>query len=273
MFVVIRVMILMLALSLAALQAQDARVADVAWRLQTANAALCPGERVNGVAVQARSQFAEDVGLGDRPVVAAVAAGSAAAKAGLRAGDEVLAVGGQATPVVAKGAGYAPVAATEAMLTGEMLNLQIRRGQMQQSVSFRPEAGCASVVQIIPGRRINAQADGRYVQINAGIIDFVTSDTELAAVVAHELAHNILKHRAKKTPSKQAEYEADQLSVALVARAGYRIDAVLPFWTRFEKRTSPGLFSDGTHPGSKKRLAALAAAVADLEASQSRFRR
>lgn len=269
MFVVIRAMILMLALSLAALQAQDTRVADVAWRLQTTNAALCPGERANGVAVQARSQFAEDVGLGDRPVIAAVAAGSAAAKAGLRVGDEVLAVGGQATPVVSKGAGYAPVAATEAMLGGEMLGLQIRRGQVLQSLSFRPDAGCASVVQIIPGRRINAQADGRYVQINAAMMNFVTNDNELAAVIAHELAHNILKHRAKKTPSKQAEYEADRLSIALVARARFDVGAVVPFWTRFEKRTSPGLFSDGTHPGTKKRLAALNAAVADFEASQA----
>lgn len=266
-------MIMMLALSLAALQTQDSRVADVAWRLQTANAALCPGGRFSGIAVQARSQFAGDVGLGDRPVVAAVASGSAASRAGLRAGDVLLAAGDKPTPVVSKGAGYAPVAATEAMIEGDAVTLQVRRDSALQSIAFRPDAGCPSRVQIIPGRRINAQADGRYVQINAGMIDFVANDDELAAVIAHELAHNILKHREKKTPSRQAEYEADQLSVALVARAGYRIDAVLPFWTRFEKRTSPGLFSDGTHPGSKKRLAALAAAVADLEASQSRFRR
>jgi beta-barrel assembly-enhancing protease len=159
------------------------------------------------------------------------------------------------------------------MLGGEVLNVQIRRGAVLQSLSFKPDAGCAAVVQIIPGRRINAQADGRYVQINAAMIDFVANDNELAAVIAHELAHNILKHRAKKTPSKQAEYEADRLSIALVARAGFDVGTVVPFWTRFEKRTSPGLFSDGTHPGTKKRLAALNAAVADFEASQPLFRR
>jgi beta-barrel assembly-enhancing protease len=256
-------MIILFALSLAALQAQDARVADVAWRLQTANAALCPGGRVNGIAVQARSQFAGDVELGDRPVVAAVASGSAAARAGLRAGDELLAVGGQATPVVAKRAGYAPVAATEEMIEGDAVKLQIRRGNVQQSIAFRPDAGCPSRVQIVPGRRINAQADGRFVQINAAMIDFVANDDELAAVVAHELAHNILKHREEKTPSRQAEYEPDRLSVALVSRAGFDTGAVIPFWTRFEKRTNAGIFADGTHPGAKKRLAALAAAIAE----------
>jgi beta-barrel assembly-enhancing protease len=254
---------------MAALRAQDARVADVAWRLQTANAALCPDGRVNGVAVQAQSQFADDVGLGDRPVVAAVAMGSAAAKAGLRAGDVLLAADGQPMPVANKGAGYAPVAATEAILERDAVTLQVRRDDAVQSIVFHADAGCPSRVQIVPGRRINAQADGRYVQINAGMIDFVANDDELAAVVAHELAHNILKHRDKKTPSKQAEYEADRLSIALVVRAGFDVGAVVPFWTRFEKKTSPGLFSDGTHPGTKKRLAALNAAIADFESSQA----
>ena len=260
---------ILLALSLAVLQAQDARVADVSWRLQSANAALCQGERAHGIAVQARSQFSGEVGLGDRPVVAAVARGSAAARAGLRGGDVVLSVNGQVTPTVSKRAGYAPVAATEAMLVGDALTLKVTRAGAVQTLTFAPEAGCASIAQIIPGRRINAQADGRYIQINAGMMDFVTSDDELAAVITHELAHNILKHRVKKTPSKQAEYEADALSVSLFARAGYDLGALLPFWTRFEKRTSPGLFSDGTHPGTKRRLAAINAAVAELEASQA----
>ena len=88
------------------------------------------------------------------------------------------------------------------------------------------------------------------------------TDDALAAVLAHELAHNILRHNALKTPSKQAEYEADALSVRLVARAGYDLGAVLPFWEALRKRTDYGIFSDGTHPGWRKRIAALAAAVA-----------
>jgi beta-barrel assembly-enhancing protease len=256
----------------ASLQAEDARLVTLSWRLQTANAALCPGQRVIGMTIHARSQYARDVqrqlALGDRPVVAAVAAGSAVDRAGVHVGDIVMAVDGRDTPTVAENAGYAPIGATVAMLETYQNTLTIQRGDMVKTVSPAPEKGCASWIQIVPGRSINAQADGRYVQINAGMLDFVANDDELATVVAHELAHNVLKHRAMKTRSRQAEYEADRLGVWLMARAGYTIDAVLPFWTRFEKRTNAGIFADGTHPSSKKRLAAIAAAVAALKAQR-----
>jgi beta-barrel assembly-enhancing protease len=256
------------------LQREDARLETIAWRFQTGNSAACPGQHVTGFSVHARSQYPRDMQgqlpMLDRPVVAAVASGSAAARAGLRAGDVLLAIGGRPTPQVSADAGYKPVGDTEAMVdaAGATISLVIRREDVASTVSFTPDKGCASRVQVIPGRSINARADGRYVQINAGMLDFVRNDDELAAVVAHELAHNILKHQAKKTPSKQAEYEADRLSVALVARAGYSVDEVVPFWTRFEARTNAGIFADGTHPSAKKRIAALTATVDEFKSGQ-----
>lgn len=251
------------------LQLQDARLASLAWRLQTANAALCPGQYVSGLTIHARSQYRDGGGLGDRVAVAAVAPGSAADRAGVEAGDVLLAVDGAATPVVARDAGYAPVGGTEAMLDKARQTLRIARKGIEKTVALSPDHGCQSWVQVVSGRKINAQADGRYVQINTATIDFIENDDELAIVAAHEMAHNILQHRAKHTPSKQAEYEADALSVSMVARAGYRIGAIMPFWTRFEKRTNAGLFADGTHPSSRNRLAALSRAIADFEASQA----
>jgi beta-barrel assembly-enhancing protease len=260
--------------SIARLQTEDARLATLAWRIQTANALACPGQHATEFSVHARSQYPRDVQgqlpILDRPVVAAVAQGSAAARAGLRVGDVLLAVDGRDTPLVAGDAGYTPVGDTEAMIDAARatISLTIRREGVSSTVSFTRDKGCASRVQVIPGRSINARADGRYVQINAGMLDFVRNDDELAAVVAHELAHNILKHQTRKTPSKQAEYEADRLSVALVVRAGYRIDAIVPFWTRFEARTNAGIFADGTHPSKKKRIAALTAAVNEFKYGQ-----
>ena len=262
--------------SLTRLRAEDARLATIGWRLQTANAGRCPGQHVIGITVDALSQYPRDVqaklALTDRPGVAAVAQGSAAERATLKAGDILMSINRQPTPVVTPKAGYAPIGATETMLDkaadGKAILLEIQREGVAKTVELTPDAGCASHIQIIPGRSINAQADGRYVQINAAMLDFVANDDELATIVAHELAHNISRHIALKTPSKQSEYEADRLGVALMVRAGFNIDAVVPFWTRFEKRTNAGIFADGTHPSSKKRLAAVAAAVAEWKYGQ-----
>ena len=264
--------------SLDRLRAEDARLATIGWRLQTANAALCPGQYVTGLSVDAKSQYPKamqaNLALTDRPGVAAVARGSAAESAALKVGDVLIAINGQPTPTVTPKSGYAPVGVTETMLDkaadGKTIQIEIKRDGITKPITLTPDKGCASHIQIIPGRSINAQADGGYVQINAAMLDFVNSDDELATIVAHELAHNILRHITLNTPSKQAEYEADRLGVALMVRAGYNIDAILPFWTRFEKRTNAGIFADGTHPSRKKRLAAVTAAVSEWKYGQPR---
>jgi beta-barrel assembly-enhancing protease len=269
--------------SLTRLQAEDARVAAISWRMQTANVALCPEKaKISGLSLHALSQYraaqrlaaSAQFGLTNHIGISAVAPGSAAARAGLQAGDTLLVIDGQPTPDVAPDMGYAPVAQSEAMLEAALAKsamiVEIQRPTgTEERIELTGDPGCASRVQIVAGSAINAQADGRYVQLNAKMLEFVASDDELATIIGHELAHNILRHRALKTPSKQAEYAADRLGVWLMARAGYDVEAVVPFWTRFEKRTNAGIFADGTHPSSKKRLAAVAVAVAELKAQRA----
>jgi beta-barrel assembly-enhancing protease len=267
--------------SLTRLRDEDARVANIAWRLQTANAAFCTNKaNLSGLSVQALSQYPKhqqlaakaQLGLNRHVAVAAVVSDSPAARAGLMAGDAILAINNAETPVVLGGDGYAPVGKVEEMLDAAFLQkevkLRLSRASVAHDVTLSGQPGCASRVQIIAGKSINAGADGHYVQINARMLDFVQSDDELAVVIGHELAHNIRRHKVLKTPSKQAEYEADALGAWLVARAGYDVKAVLPFWTRFEDRTNAGVFADGTHPPKKKRLAAIAAVIADIDAKQ-----
>ena len=269
--------------SLTRLQIEDARVAAISWRLQTANVALCPQKAaISGLSLHALSQYlpaqraaaSAQFGLADRVGIAAVAWGSAADRAGVKAGDILLAIEGEPTPLVAPDAGYAPVGRAETLLESALTKppmiVTIQHSDSREArVALSGDAACASRIQIVAGSTINAQADGRYVQINAKMLEFVNSDDELATIMAHELAHNILRHIALKTPSKQAEYAADHMGVWLMARAGYDVDAVIPFWTRFEKRTNAGIFADGTHPSSKKRLAGVAAAVAAFKAQRA----
>lgn len=255
-----------------ALVQADVRVATIGDRL--ARAGACPGQvAAPGLILQDAAQYSgrdraaarTALGLADAPTVVAVVPDSAAARAGLRAGDIVLSVDGVSMAEPVSGNAYARVGRVESLIDAASRSgatrIRVRRIAVNVDAMLSPVAGCATRFQIVPNARINAQADGTYVQVFTGMVDFVRDDDELAAVLAHELAHNILRHRVDGTPSKQAEYEADRLSVSLVARAGFRVDAIVPFWTRFEKRTSAGIFADGTHPSPAKRLAALRAAV------------
>jgi beta-barrel assembly-enhancing protease len=257
------------------------RVATVGARLaRAAGADLCPGQHLStsGLVVQDAAQYSaatrDDarlaLGLGDGPTVVGIAAGVTAQ--GVQVGDVIAAVNGVAIATKPRAGAYARVAQVEDAIegaSGPQIMLDVLRGGTAQRVALSPVEGCRSRFQIVRGGLGTTQADGRYVQISDGMMALGATDDGLAAVVAHELSHNILRHNELKTASKQAEYEADALSVRLVARAGYDLDAVLPFWESLRKRSDYGIFADGSHPGWRKRIAALAAAVSSAKEAAS----
>jgi hypothetical protein len=270
----------------------DARVAQVAWRLQTANVALCPTHApLPGLSLQMRDQYGPadraGTGLGDYPTLSAVVPGSAAAKAGLKVGDAIASIDGVAMPPATKGkATFDTVGKAEAQLATAMAKGQITLTLAdKRTVSLTADQGCASEVQLLPQKGLNAGADGQVVQIGGKLYDFAANDDELAAVIAHELAHNFLGHRAQMNEQgvstglfaglgkngaklRQVEFEADRLSVWLVARAGYRVEALAPFWARLGQRAGI-LISDGTHPGFKERVRRIEAAVSEVTSQQA----
>jgi beta-barrel assembly-enhancing protease len=285
---------------LAALAAEDARVATVAWRLQTAGIGLCRDEaRLAGFTVHSLGQYApgdrarvaDAYRIDARPAVLAVVPGSAAAKAGLRAGDVLASIGGKATAAtLPRGASYAVTAWAEDAIEGALargaLSLVVSRSGAARQAVVAGDKGCSSRVQIVAGTVLGAQADGRYVQITGAGVAFAASDAALAALIAHELAHNFLKHRARLDAEgvsrgvfaglgksgarfRATEYEADRLSVWIVARGGFSVDAIVPFWTAWAKRRDPGPLSDGTHPGWRDRIARMSAAVAEVKAQRA----
>lgn len=263
-----------------ALADQDLRVATIGARLaRSAAAELCPGQSLStaGLVVQDAAQYSaasrddarKALGLGDGPTVVGIVDGGTGQ--GVQVGDVITGVNGVAVAPSPHGSPYARVAQIEDAIegaTGRPIMLEVVRGGISKRVALSPVAGCRSRFQIVRGGLRATQADGRYVQLSDRMMALAPTDDALAAVLAHELAHNILRHNALKTPSKQAEYEADALSVRLVARAGYSLDAVLPFWESLRKRSDYGIFADGSHPGWRKRIAALAAAVAAERAAK-----
>jgi len=277
----------------------DVKVASLGDRL--ARSGLCDARLSGpGWVLQDLSQYDRSLrlaarnalGLGELPTIVAVVAGSAAQKAGLRAGDQVESIAGQSVP--AGGNGYARLQRiddlVEQALSRGPLALQVRRHGKPVSVAVIPEEGCASRFQLLPGPGLNAKADGRYVQVSGGLVEFVSNDDELALVIAHELAHNILGHRARldaagvsrgllagfgknRSRIRETELEADRLALYLMARAGYDPSVAPAFWQRFGRKLVPGFLSDGTHPGTAERVRRAEAEISRIRQQQAAGRR
>jgi len=280
----------------AALAATEARVAAIGFRLTTANAAWCPVRQPQFgwiwgdprlYAADRRTEALAVYGAVDQlhPYIAALAPHSPAASAGMKVGTPVTAIADAPVPDGIGDHPFARITAIEgsmaALPVDTAIALHVGAGRI---VSLTPVAGCVSDFRVEANERPAAVADGRMVLVNQGLADFAADDAELAAAIAHELAHNILRHRARLDAAgvdrglgkqfgrnarlfKQTEVEADRLSVWLLAGAGYDPAAAGRFWSRFGQRKGRPMFQASTHPNWRDRVASLeaeAAAIASL---------
>jgi hypothetical protein len=292
--------------TLAGLRISDQRVADVAWRIVTANTELCSDERPQGGLVlestleyspRLRPAVAQAFHIDDRAAIEAVAAGSPAAAAGLRRDDILIAVNGEplatGAPAAPSGADErpatrAPVDHAEAALDAAMAQgparLRVQRGPDTLAVVLTPRAACAYDAQVLPGSDLNASADGRHVFISAALVDYARTDDMLAVVLGHEFAHDVLHHHQREdekgfargvlgplgsSPASHmvAEKEADYVGLYLAARAGYDITDAPEIHRHF-----PAVAGDLglSHPANAERAAALAATRDEITAKRQR---
>jgi predicted Zn-dependent protease len=156
-------------------------------------------------------------------------------------------------------------------VAGSPLAFSVRRGGQTLTYDVVPEAACDYPVLLDNQDIVNAFADGDRIYITQGMLRFLDSSGELATVVAHELAHNMMGHRtAKQTNmvagagvglvfdilaavagvntggdfmrigaeagagafSQDFEAEADYVGVYLMARGGYEISLAPNLWRR-----------------------------------------
>lgn len=282
---------------LASLTGMDERVARVAQRLSDANADLCPTLRLSaGWALHAANQYSQDLrpaaearfGLeGDLPGIVAAPPGSAAASAGLRQGDLIVAVDGieldrgpPRGPPAFEGLA-ANMRRLDLALSGGRAALTVRRGGEALQAVVEPRRSCGYDVQLDPSEEMNARADGRRLFISTALAGFATSDDELAVILGHELAHHVLRHRswdetggsgrtANGTvgPSRadSAERQADRVGLFLAARAGYDSGIAASFWRRLGASNWRVRYPQLRHDSAGTRAAALEAVHAEIDA-------
>lgn len=277
----------------------DQAVARVAWRLSESNVDLCPVVRQSaGWALHAANQYSAELrpfaqarfGLrGDLPGVLAAPPGSPADEAGLRVGDLILSVGGLS---LARGALQGPpryeglaaniVTLDRALSTGPTV-LSVQRGEARLDLTVTPRRACGYEVQLNPSDDLNARADGRRLFISTALAQFADSDDELAIILGHELAHNVLGHRrwsetggAGRTVvdpnctgdlcGGDRERQADRSGLYLMARAGYRPAVAAPFWRRFGASNWRVRYPQLAHASAGTRAQRLEAVQAEIEA-------
>lgn len=286
--------------SLAAMRALDGRVATIGHRLAVASLDWCAEQTwLPGFVLHDLSQYGDGYreaairtfGLDSGPGVLAVVPDGPAARAGLRADDILLAFDGRATPRGApeREGSFAQMERILAVLDEAFADgravLEGRRGAGRLSVEVEAARGCATRFQLVPGGRMNAQADGRYVQVTTALAQYAEDDGELAAILAHEFAHNVLGHRVRLNQAgvrrgilsnfggnarriRETEVEADRLSVYLMERAGFDPDAAVRFWSRFGRR-GLNFFGSPTHPNWRLRVRSFEAEIAKIRAARA----
>ena len=122
---------------------------------------------------------------------------------------------------------------------------------------------CSTRFELATGGK-RAVADGSRVQIGANFPGFVMTEDLFAAAVAHELAHNLLGHRAwldaegrSRRNIRLSEREADRLMPWLLANAGYDPAAAREFFQVYKPSSGGMLFMSGSHGRWQERAASV----------------
>lgn len=275
--------------AIARFQDADQRLQDVGWRLARGNAGFCE-KTVPSVGLQLQdmaSYGAPDIarkalGLARDFAVQTAARGSPAALSGaLVRNREVVQLEGVDPNhwPAGKAKDWQRLARAhdhiEAVLA-ERGSITIGFADGSQ-MRLAPVAVCASRFELM-GKGKKAVADGSRVVIGIDFPAFAyPEDDVFAALVAHELAHNLLGHSAwldrngrSRRNVRRTEREADRLIPWLLANAGYDPQAGVTFMTRWGKRHDSGWLMLRDHDGWDERAKFIAAELPQIAALMAR---
>ena len=282
------------------LQRLDQRIADISWRIVSANVALCPDRATAiGISLHNAAQYApkhraaaiDTFHFGDGlPAILAVAKMGPADRAGLRPDDRITAINDQQLEAArvnpAAKEDYAVVSDVmdrlEDLPANQSLRLMVRRGDDIRSITIQPQAVCRSRVEVVPGSPINANSNGKVVQLYGKLVLWTKSDDELAIIIAHEMAHNILEHNQRIDQERigvgvftalgfagsrlrDMEREADRYGLFLAARAGYDYHIGPSLWRRLSATTGLGGLWGTTHPSGANRFKSNQTTVIEID--------
>jgi hypothetical protein len=297
--------------ALKSLASQQERLDRVTAPLLFNNTELCKSNARNLLGFSAKNKYSyseelsgaahQAFNLNDRLQVVRVLPDSGAARAGIRKGDALVAIDDQPLPQ-GQNAERQAASIIAPLVTGKSsVKLTIARNSTNLSLNVPLSPACAFSIELGNADNINAYTDGHRILITRGMMRIVQSDQELAYVIAREMAHSILGHPSKQHISgtmgeiidnlvllhpdlstmtgmagvrpypQDLDTAADNLSLYLVARAGYSVDGASRFWQRLAQQNPATVLNGYTaiHPLMPSRLAAMDKAIVELKEKQA----
>jgi len=281
---------------------------NVAWPVLVAALPLCDAEfqkRDLGFSVASLGSFPVEIAeaakatlnMGDALQVVTVAANSPAANAGIQPGDKLLAMNGMLVVRGKDAAKNFDKTLASLLAMDNVIKLKIDRAGASQEISLKGQMLCYFPPGVTMGDEVNAYADGKNIVVSKGMLRFTENDLELSTVVAHELAHNMMRHiDAKKSNywlgtaadiaaavagvntqgafgrmgataySQDFESEADYVGVYVQALAKQPIENVANFWRRMAAEHPGGIKENhgASHPSTPERFISIEKTVQEI---------
>ena len=201
-----------------------------------------------------------------------------------------------------KNYGYKQIDALDARVKPVALRVQHAASQLCEDLQHtQPQtddaANCVFTAIMNPHEHsLNAHADGKMAVINPAMVDFLKSNDQLAFVLSHEMAHNVMQHLAKQQNnadygmafgllgdvvagaarvnskgafskmgsrtaalaySPEFEAEADYVGLYIMARAGYKIEEAPDVWRMMSQAQPDAIYVTRTHPNNPARVIAM----------------
>jgi membrane-associated protease RseP (regulator of RpoE activity) len=239
--------------------------------------------------------------LADRGVVViAVIKDSPAERAGIMPGDFLISVDNEKISSVREFNQY-----SRKLNIGDLIKLQVQRGGIHKDIFLTVGSIPINVpIVMVDVQEVNAAASSNAIYVTYGLMNFVKSDDEIAAVLAHELAHFVRGHVSKAqmssllslligiplgliaeeaapgtgdlvmrtadvfkaSYSRDLEREADYFGVKFVYFAGYAPCVCASFQERFAIEIPRSMIRNylSTHPSSPERMLRIKKAVQEL---------
>lgn len=149
----------------------------------------------------------------------------------------------------------------------------------------------------------NAYADGNGVFVYAGLVNMLDGEEELAFVLSHEYAHNVLQHVNKQSLnmsigmlagaaadallasqgystggqftkvganagalqySSSYEREADYVGLYIVSRAGFDVSRGTEVWRKMAANNPDSIYLSSTHPNTAERYVAMQKTIQEI---------
>ncbi len=260
------------------------RLDRIASRLKISNVDLCPKTESDiGLTTHTLSDYPEELRLAARYYlnvdedmsIRTIRAQSPAAKAGLLAGDRILALNGESLiegPLFSnpqlKGAMGKALFHTglNKLNSADTARITVNRRGKSLTKILPITRQCKLPVTLFFSEDINGHYVNGEIWMTSGLLQTVSEDIRIAYIMAHEMAHALHHDAQERTP--QIELDADRAGLILLARAGYDPAELASFWAEQLYLFDGGDSESGTHPDLKRRVDNFALTLSYIRAAQ-----